>query len=194
MGLFDLFDSFDSGSSILDFGLDALGITGDSSPLGGFSGSFLPALGSQPFNVGFQQPIQTMATVPMAARAVAAGLPRWSAQYPNLWQAIQRLRATGAKSGISFLSSMLRKWGPTALTGVIGAAAVADLVSYKMTHKPRRMNPANTRALRRSLRRLKSFDKLSHRVSMQLARTGGSRRRAPSRSRCTVCRRNPCSC
>lgn len=117
--------------------------------------------------------------VPMAARAVAAGLPAWSARFPSLWQALQRLRASGNKASLEQLYSMLRKWGPTSLSTIIGAAAVADLVSYRMSHKRRRMNPANTRALRRSLRRLKSFDRLSTRVSMQLSKSC----RAPRRSK-----------
>jgi hypothetical protein len=117
---------------------------------------------------GYPQPV--MASVPMAARAVAAGLPAWSARFPALWQALQKLRAQGTKATIEQLYGLLRKWGPASLSTVIGAAAVADLVSYRMRHKPRRMNPANTKALRRSLRRLKSFDRLSTRVSQQLAR------------------------
>lgn len=151
------------------------GFAGD--VLGGFTSSFvqpvgrpvatLPAVQSYPVAAG---------TVPMAARAVAAGLPSWSARFPALWQALQRLRAQGTKASVEQLYSMLRKWGPASLSTIIGASAVADLVSYRMTHKRRRMNPANTRALRRSLRRLKSFDRLAGRVSMQLSRSCSRKR------------------
>lgn len=147
--------------------------------VGGFSQNF-----TQPVSRPMQNyPVQATPTaaggVPMAARAVAAGLPAWSARFPSLWQALQRLRASGNKASLEQLYSMLRKWGPTSLSTIIGAAAVADLVSYRMSHKRRRMNPANTRALRRSLRRLKSFDRLSTRVSMQLSKSC----RAPRRSK-----------
>jgi len=148
----------------------------------------------QPEYPVFSEPIPTAAgSVPMAARAAAAGIAAWSVRYPALWQAIQQLRARGSRATIQQLWTMTKKWGPTAMTGVIGAAAVSDLISYRMTHKARRMNPANTKALRRSMRRLKSFDRLASRVSMQLSRAGGSRRRKTS-ARCSSCKRSPCAC
>lgn len=147
--------------------------------VGGFTSSLAQPV-SRPMQMPTGQAYPTAAgSVPMAARAVAAGLPAWSARFPALWQALQRLRAQGTKASLEQLYQMLRKWGPTSLSTVIGAAAVADLVSYRMSHKRRRMNPANTRALRRSLRRLKSFDRLASRVSTQLSRSC----RAPRRSK-----------
>lgn len=166
MGLFDGFLS--------DFAGDALGDIASGFDFGGFVGGAVSEFVRQPVAMpvsygGMAQPVMASAP-PLAARAIAAGLPAWSARFPALWQAIQRLRAQGTKATIEHLYQLLRKWGPTALSSIIGAAAVADLVSYRMKHKPRRMNPANTKALRRSLRRLKSFDRLSTRVSVQLSR------------------------
>lgn len=178
MGLFDFVDSiFDPvsgsgfGSDLLDFGFQQV--------LGGFTGQpaqqvmapvyYPPAPQPQAQPVG--------ASVPMAARAIAAGLPAWSARFPSLWQAISRLRAQGSKLSVDKLIAGLRRWGPAAMTTMLGAQAVAELVSYSMTRKRRRMNPANARALRRSMRRLKAFDNLSHRVSAQLAGTCRTKRK-----------------
>jgi hypothetical protein len=176
MGLFDFIDdifSTDDGGSFLG---DLAG--------GFFSGIFdggsratqVSYLPGYSFPESFPQPMVRTAAPPLVARAVAAGLPSWSARFPALWQALQRLRASGAKVTVEQLRSMLKKWGPAALTAYIGGSAVADLMTYDATRKRRRINPANARALRRSMRRLKSFDRLSHRVSMQLSRTCRTRR------------------
>lgn len=146
----------------------------------------LPTYGPAPQPVAM--PIPTAAgSVPMAALSMT----RWATRFPSLWQAIQKFKAQRINMTPEKLYSALRKFGPATLSTMIGAAAVADLIAYKTTTKRRRMNPANTRALRRSMRRLKSFNSLSHRVSMQLGRAGGARRR---RGPCRTCRKNPCSC
>jgi hypothetical protein len=132
-----------------------------------------------------------VAQVPMVQRAVTAGLPRWSAMVPSLWQFVRtKFPMMSPSTAVTGLMSLLSKYGPTALSSFIGAAVVSELLGYKVTKKRRRMNVANTRALRRSLRRLKGFNRLSHRVSAQLGR-GGMRRTA---RRCSTCRRSPCCC
>lgn len=172
MGFFDGF--------LTELAGDVIGGVAEDFSFGGFVGDALSSFAPQPVARpissmgGYPQPV--MASVPMAARAVAAGLPAWSARFPALWQAIQKLRAQGTKATVEQLYGLLRKWGPASLSTVIGAAAVSDLVSYRMRHKPRRMNPANTKALRRSLRRLKSFDKLAGRVKTQLSGSCSKRR------------------
>lgn len=194
MGLFDsitsVFDSADSSLSSI-FGADAgfvSGLTGlvDQFPSGG--SSFPVAQ-----QVSYPQAMPVMSSVPMVAQAAAAGIARWAVSFPSLWQAIQKYRAARIPMTVAKLWSMFKKVGPQVLAGYIGAAAVADLVTYKATHKSRRMNVANTRALGRSLRRLKGFEKLSHRVSAQLGRAA-SRGRSRSRGRCSTCRKSPCSC
>lgn len=185
MGLFDFVDSiFDpvSGGGFFGDVISEVGLP----ILGGL-------VGGQPQQVSYPtyqptyalpapmaQPVMASAGS-VAARAVAAGLPAWSARFPSLWQAIQRLRAQGSKLSVQSLLSALRRWGPQTLTTMIGAAAVADLISYSMTRKRRRMNPANARALRRSMRRMRAFENLSHRVSAQLSSACRPRRR---RSKC----------
>lgn len=184
MGLFDaIADIFTGGESDSIFG-SVVGAFAEPF-LGGFSQpraqqvSYMPTYSMMPSYPEPQVYPTAAGSVPaIAARAVAAGLPAWSARYPSLWQALQRLRAGGGAASVKNLQAMLSKWGPAAMTGLIGAQAVSDLVSYRMTHKSRRMNPANTKALRRSLRRLKSFDRLSGRVAMQLSRSCKPRRRS----------------
>lgn len=184
MGLFDSFtDIFSSDSNggflstLLDAGSSALGGSNDGGqflPIS-YGGYNVPQMPSYPIG----QP--TMASVPMVARAAASGIARWSAQFPSLWQAVQRFRGNGVPMTVEKLYSALKRFGPSAMTGIIGAAALNDLITYKATHKRRRMNVANTKALRKSLRRLQGFENLSHKVSAQLSRA--CRTRSPRATR-----------
>ncbi len=197
MGLFDgISDLFDTAVSGL-FGSASGSYLGGSDQLGGGGASFLP-VSYQPFQTQtFQNPVTyatpTMASVPAIGGAVMVGARSLMARFPSLWAAITALtQQFGKKFTPEMLWRMAKQNGPTMVVGLIGAAAMNELMVWKTTHKTRRMNPANTRALRRSLRRLKSFDRLAGRVSGQLARTG--HRRARRSTRCGTCRRNPCSC
>lgn len=179
MGLFDVATDLFSGNwgGLAGDILEGFSGTGSSSTVA----SYAPVYGGGQYGMpSIAEP--NPAPVPVAnlpARARAAGLPMWSARFPNLWQYLQtHMLSSGA---IGQLLSALTKWGPTAMSTIVGAAVVADLIQFKMTRKRRRMNPANTRALRRSLRRLKSFDRLAHRVSAQLHR-GGRRRTTRGRN------------
>jgi len=139
-----------------------------------------------------RQPVyqQTMAMAPMIAR----GASMIAARFPNLYIALNSLRSQyGSAITLEKLWGMVKSLGPQALVGLMGAAALQELFVYRSTHKRRRMNVANTRALRRSVRRLKGFDRLSRRVSGQLARAGGTRRRSASR-RCGTCHKAQCVC
>lgn len=191
MGLFDFAtDIFSdiSGSDILDLGTQL--VAGFSSP-GYSTGQSLsyPVYQTQPMVQSQPQAFPVAAgSVPVAAMA---GMTRWAMRFPSLWQAVAKFRAQRINMTPQKLYSALRRFGPQVLTTMIGAAAVADLIAYKTTYKTRRMNPANAKALRRSMRRLKSFDRLSARVSAQIHR-GGSRRR--SRGRCVSCKKSPCAC
>lgn len=195
MGLFDdVFSTFDSAVSNI-FG----GNTGTSgSFLGGSDSggsSFLPvsypAFQTQQFQnpVTYAQPV--MASVPALSSGVAM-VGRSLMRFPALAAALVALsQQFGKKFTPEMLWRMLKNNGPGLVGGLIGGAAMNELAIWKTTHKSRRMNPANTRALRRSLRRLKSFDRLSSRVTSQLQRAGGRRR---TTRRCGTCRKSPCSC
>jgi len=71
---------------------------------------------------------------------------------------------------------------------------LAQLFIAHHVKKHRRMNPANARALRRSMRRLRSFDRLAARVSARIGRGGSRGRRRAARALCRTCRRDPCAC
>jgi len=199
MGVFDgITDLFDNAVSGL------FGTAG--SYLGGSGAGSSPvlSLGVQPYTpMSFENPFSPSsayaAAPPMSAAVVAGSVAvgrSLMAKFPSLYAAIVALsQQFGRKFTPEMIWRMLKMQGPGMVIGLIGAAAMNELFVWKTTHKTRRMNPANTRALRRSLRRLKSFDRLAHRVSSQLHR--GGKRRSSSRSVsvvCGTCRKSPCRC
>lgn len=98
-------------------------------------------------------------------------------KYPNLGTAIQKYRNAGMSQVTrGRLYSMVRRFGPELLIsgGILTAAAVNEL----MLAGPgtRRMNPANVKALRRSVRRMESFHKLCSTVDkLRRPRSRGSK-------------------
>jgi len=185
MGLFDditsTFDTAVSGISGLfggSAGSDATSV-GGLDFLGNIGNSFLPVN----YSGGQAQPVTpqyhpVMASVPQIAGGVVA-MGRNLARFPQLWAALQALtQQFGKRFTPELLWRMVKTNGPGIVIGLIGAGAMNELAIWKSTHKGRRMNVANTKALRRSLRRLKGFDRLAHRVSAQLHRGG---KRKPTR-------------
>jgi len=198
MGLFDfagdVFGEDFSFSDVLSSGLDLFSSVADRGSSGVVQpirsvGSYLPSYGGYPTSAPMQRAQPVMAMAPMVQ-----GVARWAMSFPALWQAIQQIRANyRVPMTVEKLWTMMRTAGPAVVTGLIGAQALNELFVYHSTHKRRRMNVANTKALRRSVRRLKGFDRLSHRVTAQLGRVGrGGRRRVGAR--CGTCRKNPCAC
>jgi hypothetical protein len=200
MGLFDSITSlFDptagatGGGGLLQSTLGDLGLS-SSGPQYSLPVSYVPT-----YDYGGMSPppqpaaMPVMSSVPMIAPQVGGALARGMAAFPALAAFLASKGITWTR-GVKFLLGQLRKFGPATLVGVIGLDAVNDLMKYSAKHKGRRMNPANAKALRRSVRRLQSFDRLACRVSAQLAtvaRRGGGHRRA---SRCHKCKRSPCRC
>ena len=170
MGLFDLFSTGDAGSAF-DTSSFVSGLLDDAGTIFGSGGSAnggYPA----PVSVGYGgQAYPVMGSAPAVISRAGALVGASLRNFPSLANSIAALRARGIKATTESLWGMLKKFGPTALEsgGFMTAAAISDLMYYKSTHKRRRMNPANTKALRRSLRRLGAFDRLSSRVSHQLA-------------------------
>lgn len=192
MGLFDdVFSTFDNAIS----GIFGGSTSTSGSYLGGSSAggsSFLPLTPEYgppaPYNPPAAPAVNVMAGAPM----IIAGTRALAARFPNLAAAVGALTAQfGTKFSPDKVVRMLKQYGPNLVGGLIGAAALNELVVWQSTHKRRRMNVANTRALRRSMRRLKGFDRMASRVSAQLSRAGGRRR---SSRRCGTCRKSPCSC
>lgn len=134
--------------------------------------SFFPSTtrGISPGQPMVAQPV--MAAVP-AIRAGAMVARGFFNRFPNLATAIAQLRNRGLNVKRSQLWSMLKRFGPEVLItgGLLTAAAVNELMVAGPGH--RRMNPANVKALRRSMRRLDSF----HRLCVSADRLRGSRRR-----------------
>lgn len=193
MGLFDgITDLFDNAVSGL-FGSVSGSFLGGSDQLGGGGSSFLP-VSYQPYQTQtFQNPVTYAQPVMASVPAVVTGGMRVMQRFPALWAALSALTTQfGKRFTPELLWRMVRTQGPGLVAGLIGAAAMNELAIWRATTKSRRMNPANTKALRRGLRRLKAFERLSHRVSGQLSRVSGSRRR--SVRRCGTCRKNPCAC
>lgn len=124
--------------------------------------------------------IPTAAAMPMirGGAMVARGFFN---KFPALATAMQQLRARGITVKRSQLWSMLKRFGPEALVGggLLTAGAVSELMVAGPGH--RRMNPANVKALRRSMRRLESFHRLC--VSADRLRSRG---RGKTRSRGSV--------
>ena len=194
---------FDSVGNFLDTAVsDVTGLftsAPDVTSVGGLSLPGAPVPVSYPsysappdIGIGGAQPV--MESAPMVMRSIAAGLPRWAALLPTLWQFVRtKFPALAPARAVQGLLSLLRKYGPTALAGFVGSAVLNELMQYSVLKKRRRMNVANSRALRRSLRRLNGFEKLAHRVSAQLSRQA-SRGRSRRSSRCPACRHSPCTC
>lgn len=205
MGLFDLFSSDTSAGDILSQGLSAFGL-GGSSNMGGspYGGLDLGVPVNYPvYSFGAPQagpPGPGMITyaepgnmpIQISTRALTI-IPKSAYQFPLLLDYLQK-RGIPWSKGVQWAWQMLKKWGPQVLSGVLGAAVVDELLQWSATKsaKRRRMNPANAKALRRSMRRLRSFDRLSARVSRQLHR--GSSRRSSRSVRCYTCRKSPCVC
>ena len=195
MGLFDdignLF-GLDSGTSnsFISTGLDVLGLG---------SGSVQPVSYNQYGSFGFpQQDTSQMYPVMAQVPAISTGAIAASNAIRMIgFKIAQKVGLRGIPSlprMMSMVRSLAKSLSPaaTAVALGIGLDELATLMTASSRRKRRRMNPANASALRRSMRRLKSFDRLAHRVGMQISRGRGSRRR--SVGRCNTCRKNPCGC
>lgn len=112
--------------------------------------------------------VPVMSKVPQIAGAAAGAIAKvgptvgrsFFNKWPNLATAIQKMRNAGQNVSRSKLYSMLKRFGPEFLVtaGIMSAAAVSELILAGPGH--RRMNPANSKALRRATRRIKSFHRL----------------------------------
>ena len=115
-----------------------------------------------------------------------------------LFQIAQTLGLRGIPTlsrAMTMIRSMSKYLAPAATAAAlgIGMSDLATLIASSNRRKRRHTNPANVKALRRSMRRLGSFQKLASRVNKQLSHVG-THRRAVSRGRCNTCRKSPCSC
>jgi len=102
----------------------------------------------------------SMAAVPAIGRVGAVVGRGFFNRFPNLAAGMQRLRNAGQNVTRAKLHSVLKRFGPEFLIsgGLLTAAAVQELAVAGSGR--RRMNPANAKALRRSVRRIESFHRL----------------------------------
>lgn len=174
MGLFDWFSS-DSGDSLLGnlFGGDGGGLGSElvNASLG--VGDYLDNEYQAPSATPVRQVTSSASAMPVAMGSLlpSAMVTRGLARFPNLLMALQGWRGKGVSLTTSKLSAMLRKFGPNFLVtaGILTAGAVTDLLMYNASHRRRRMNPLNPRALSRATRRLCSFERRAARVHSSLA-------------------------
>ena len=137
------------------------------------------------------QPV--MASAP--AFAVAAGaIARVTA--PILAKIAVKL-GLRARPSLTRAMEMVRKaakilTSPEAVATALGitVAELATLITTSSARKRRRMNPANSKALRRAARRIKSFHKLC--THTDVLRSRGPRRSV--RASCGTCKKSPCRC
>ena len=160
--------------------------------LGGQS-SGSPSYSMQSFAAPPAQYQNTMAMVPQVGGAVVSQGVKLI-----LFQIAQTLGLRGIPTlsrAMTMIRSMSKYLAPAATAAALGIAMsdLATLIASSNRRKRRHTNPANVKALRRSMRRLGSFQKLASRVNKQLSHVG-THRRAVSRGRCNTCRKSPCSC
>ena len=116
-------------------------------------------------------------TAPILAKiAVKLGLRA----RPSLTRAMEIIR-----KGAKLLNS------PEAVAVALGisVAELATLITANSARKRRRMNPANSKALRRAARRIKSFHRLCTHTDVLRSRS-----RRASKMACGTCRKSPCRC
>jgi len=112
------------------------------------------------------QAVPAMAVAGPAMRSVAVVGRSLFNRFPNLATGIQRLRNAGQKVTRAKLYSVMKRFGPEFLVsgGLLTAAAVSELAVAGPGR--RRMNPANSKALKRSMRRLQSFHRLAQKADV----------------------------
>lgn len=127
--------------------------------------------------------------VPVPRAGVPGGRSLFN-RFPNLAAGLNALKLAGKNVTRSQLYSMLKRFGPDFLitAGILSAAAVAELMMAGPGR--RRMNPANSKALRRAARRIKSFHRLCQHTDLIKTRRSAPR----GFSRCGTCRKSPCRC
>ena len=105
---------------------------------------------------------------------------------------------SAAKRALGAIAAFARRTpAGTIVSVLIGlglTAYEANLLTawYSQKKKRRRMNPANSKALRRAARRIRSFHRLCQHTDV--IKTHRSRRVISYGRRCGTCRKNPCAC
>jgi len=118
---------------------------------------------------------------------------------PIVQSAIAKMARALQRRGITVQAAIAlgRRIGIPGLVALgLTIAEIAALFLWGSTHRRRRMNVLNPKALSRSTRRLLGFQRRAGRVEMALSGICRTRRRGSKarRGACVVCHRNPCAC
>lgn len=170
---------------------------------------FLPATTAKP--ITYNQPMQgqamTVSNVPAKNPPITQEIWNILANklLPRLGFTVPANMATflsRAKKALGAIASLARKTPAGTMVSVLMGIGLtvyeANLLTgwYATKKKRKRINPANARALRRSVRRIRSFHRLCQHADV-LGRPSRSRSyaySAPRRGRCGTCRKSPCCC
>lgn len=165
--------------------------------LSSLAGAFVPQPTARPIGaVGVAQPMPVGLPAQRGGSITQSAFNAGSRLLARL--GIQPRSVSGFTSALrrvlSSISSLARRTpSGTIISLLVGLGLTAleatELAVWHSHKKRRRMNPANSKALRRSVRRIQSFHKLCRTADVLKAR-GRSR----SSSRCGTCRKNPCRC
>lgn len=187
-------------------GINTSGYGNVSGILGGglqIAGAALTQPSAQPmYGPSSPYAVQTLApssqVIRSAAPAVVGGVGMALVSKEAVQVLLGKIAAALGRKGITLARAVeiARKLGkfftsPEAIATYlgIGVGELALLITAHSAKKRRRMNPANSKALARAARRIKSFHRLcSH---TDLIKT---RRRSYGGARCTSCRKSPCRC
>jgi hypothetical protein len=119
------------------------------------------------------------------ARVVAPILGKLAAKI-----GVKSLSLTKAIALIKRMSKFLKDPAVIATALGITTAELATLIVSHNARKRRHMNPANSRALRRAARRIRSFHRMCGHIDLLKSRG----RRHSYSSRCMTCKKSPCRC
>lgn len=157
--------------------------------------AFVPGQVASPFGIPQFGGVRTTAAAPVVAAGVAAGAAAaFRVGTVALNTVVAAMRSAGVRATVTKAVAFVRRFGPQAAVTFFAGFAGTELANRAVLEaafiKRRRMNPGNTKALRRSIRRVQSFHRLCKRADVI---AGPRRRRSPARA-CNVCRVNPCRC
>lgn len=153
---------------------------------------------------------QTPMSVPVAQRSAPAQVPAvisprvptqavqrsFFNRFPNLATVIQAAKNVGVKLTANSIVGKIVTFGAPAVVSMLSAYVGSEIAANAVNEaamrgkRHRRMNPANSKALRRAARRIKSFHRMCGTIDLLKSRG----RRTSYRSRCGTCRKSPCRC
>lgn len=168
------------------------------------AGQFVPTTTQRPAAAPAAQVLGTARPISMGGVSVSRGLTQEifnAGQKVLMRLGIRYPASTGGftsvlKRAISSVASLARRTPAGTIVSILAGLGLtayeANLLTawHSQRRRGRRMNPANSKALRRAARRIRSFHKLCTQTDLlRASRRGGSRTQ-----RCGTCKKSPCRC